>query len=98
MVAGGRQETTAGISRGHKLSYEIQIVKIGPVVGAGGLSHVFSHRECTMEMHFSISFENGEELQATIDDMSRRHKLAYETKIIEIGPLIGDEGLVLWLC
>ncbi|GBM07769.1 hypothetical protein AVEN_33070-1 [Araneus ventricosus] len=51
MEDGDGQETIDDISRGNKLSYEINIVKIGPVFGDGGISEDFSLRECTVEMY-----------------------------------------------
>ncbi|GBN73789.1 hypothetical protein AVEN_172712-1 [Araneus ventricosus] len=36
---------------------------------------------------------DGDVWQATIDDISRHHKLAYEINIVDIGPVFGDGAL-----
>ncbi|GBN93325.1 hypothetical protein AVEN_7802-1 [Araneus ventricosus] len=85
-VSGGqgdwRHRTIDDISRRHQLSYEIKAAEIDPVVEAGGLSHGFSSkRMCSGEVFFSVSLESGR-WEATIDDISRRHKLPYEKKFL----------------
>ncbi|GBN14591.1 hypothetical protein AVEN_25804-1 [Araneus ventricosus] len=80
-----------GISRGHKLLYEIKIVEIAPVVGSGELSEGFFPMEnVEWRYSFSISLENGAWCwEETLGDISRRHKLSYEIKVIEIAPVVG---------
>ncbi|GBN40681.1 hypothetical protein AVEN_62465-1 [Araneus ventricosus] len=69
------------ISRGQTVSHELKIVEFGPVTGAGGLSHGFPHRECTVLIFFRfLSKMEGGEWQATIDDIFRRHNLSIGKK------------------
>ncbi|GBM56240.1 hypothetical protein AVEN_101525-1 [Araneus ventricosus] len=71
-----RTESNLAISRGYMFSYEIKIIEIGPVFGAGELSHGFSPHRMKSEVEFLISLEN-EELwgEATIDEISKGRKL-----------------------
>ncbi|GBM57854.1 hypothetical protein AVEN_258509-1 [Araneus ventricosus] len=81
----GGQVTLDDISRHHKLSYETKIVEIGLVVGAGGFLQGLPIDNEQRRIFFSISIENGSGVgQSTLHYKSRRHKLSYNTKIVEI--------------
>ncbi|GBO40601.1 hypothetical protein AVEN_13531-1 [Araneus ventricosus] len=94
MESGGVQDTIDDISRGHKLSYEIKIVKISPVIDCEGLSEGFPHRQRAMENYFlNFSRKWRGWGQAFIHVRSRGHKLPYEIKTVEKG-VVGAAGLV----
>ncbi|GBM05727.1 hypothetical protein AVEN_55822-1 [Araneus ventricosus] len=84
MKGGGEQATLDDISRRHNLSNK-KIAEIRRVVGAGGILQGLPIDSLQRRSLFSISFENGGwGGQATLDDISRLHKLSYEIKGIEI--------------
>ncbi|GBM88842.1 hypothetical protein AVEN_178438-1 [Araneus ventricosus] len=91
------QATVDDISRCHKLSYEIKIVEIGPVVGAGELSEGFSaKRMYSGEVFFRfLSKMEGRGRQAAVDDISKGHNPLHEIKIMEIDPVVDTGPLVL---
>ncbi|GBO14812.1 hypothetical protein AVEN_29537-1 [Araneus ventricosus] len=93
-LGSGGQATIDSIFKSHNLTYEIKIVKIGLIVGAGGCLMVFLPIE-DVQWSSVCRFARGREGQATIDGISRRHKLSYEIKIVEIGPVGGAGGLVM---
>ncbi|GBM93862.1 hypothetical protein AVEN_213434-1 [Araneus ventricosus] len=69
----GEQTTIDNIYRCHKLSCEIKVVEIGPVVWTGGITEdVFPLKRYS-------------DVLSTIGEISRGHMLPYETKVIEIG-------------
>ncbi|GBN16474.1 hypothetical protein AVEN_12149-1 [Araneus ventricosus] len=96
MEGGVGQATLDDISRRHKLSYEIKMIEIGLLVGAGGFLQGFSPlRMYNGEVFFPFrSKMQGGVGQATLDDISKRHKLSYEIKMIEIGLVVGAVGFV----
>ncbi|GBM47266.1 hypothetical protein AVEN_248768-1 [Araneus ventricosus] len=55
---------------------------------------VFPHRECTLGKSFRFRLKmGGGGGQATLDDIFRRHKLSYETKIVKFGRVVEAGGL-----
>ncbi|GBN99564.1 hypothetical protein AVEN_263104-1 [Araneus ventricosus] len=94
MGAGGGQTTLDDISRRHKLSYEIKIVEIDLVVGAG---EFLQGLPIDNEQRRSVFFDfvrkwRREGGQTTIYDISRRHSLSNE-KNVKIGQVIGADEL-----
>ncbi|GBM94577.1 hypothetical protein AVEN_198326-1 [Araneus ventricosus] len=82
------------ISKRQKLSYEVKVVEIGPVVQAGELSHGFSQkRMCGREVFFRfLSKMEGGRCRRPL---MTYHKFPYEIKIIDISPVFGAGELVL---
>ncbi|GBN26365.1 hypothetical protein AVEN_204160-1 [Araneus ventricosus] len=88
MENSGWQASIDDISRHHKLQYKIKPVEIGPVIWDPVM--VFSASNVQWSNAFSISLENGGRgRRAIIDGISRRHKLSYEIKTVEIDPVVG---------
>ncbi|GBO43017.1 hypothetical protein AVEN_44696-1 [Araneus ventricosus] len=96
MAGYGWQATIDGIVLRHTLSYEIKMVEIGPVVGVGEMSLNFSpQRMYSGKVFFGfLSKMEGGGGQETTYGMSRRHKIPYEIKMTEIGPVVWHVVLV----